>query len=280
MTSLVLELQRDAIDNQTSITNLLRRALVVATKLSQSDFRFWVSCELDGYPNGSEIPNYRQISGEIRAWNNVRGEWIPCIYPPETTKQLSRRNCAQRISEIENLAIANDTKGVLAMPFPPELQNRLMDHELGFIPTLIVPRTRLIGIIDSVRKVVLEWSLKLESEGILGEGMSFSAEEKQKAASQHFQITNFTGVIGNVQGEQVQIGDFNSILPKLKQLGISQQERNELENILDELKSTKPAKKENILARGMDWVLKNADKLGALSDTIRGWFEIYNKSQP
>ena len=97
------------------------------------------------------------------------------------------------------------------------------------------------------------------------------------AASQHFEIANFTGVIGNVHAAQLQIGDFNAILPKLKELGIPQAERNELENIVDELKVTRPSEKQSVLARGMAWVVKNADKLGALSNTIRGWFEIHHK---
>ncbi len=48
-------------------------------------------------------------------------------------------------------------------------------------------------------------------------------------------IRNFTGILGNVDSSQVQIGDYNSVHAELKRRGLSQAERNELETILDAL---------------------------------------------
>ena len=58
---------------------------------------------------------------------------------------------------------------------------------------------KLATVIDAVRTMILNWSLKLEEEGILGEGLSFSEEEKQKAAtSTQIRIENFQGILGDV----------------------------------------------------------------------------------
>jgi len=47
-------------------------------------------------------------------------------------------------------------------------------------PATAISRASVQGVIDTVRNVVLDWSLKLESSGVLGEDMTFSDEEKQR----------------------------------------------------------------------------------------------------
>ena len=86
MAKLVLELQRDAMAESCSVSDLLRKAMVVAKKLRIPDFELWVSHELNGYPPGAEIPKYREVVGDVEAWNPYNG-WIPIfvsIQPSET----------------------------------------------------------------------------------------------------------------------------------------------------------------------------------------------------
>jgi len=52
------------------------------------------------------------------------------------------------------------------------------------IPYTVVQRSQLRGILDAVRTSVLNWSLKLEADGIVGDGMSFSPDEKKIASEQ------------------------------------------------------------------------------------------------
>ena len=47
-TPLVIQLQQITADNSTDITELLRKALLVATKLGLKTFRGWVNQELHG----------------------------------------------------------------------------------------------------------------------------------------------------------------------------------------------------------------------------------------
>jgi hypothetical protein len=44
-----------------------------------------------------------------------------------------------------------------------------------------VGASSFVGILDAVRNIILEWSLKLEEQGIIGNGMSFSKGERDKA---------------------------------------------------------------------------------------------------
>lgn len=58
MSAIVLELQQDALNPSVSALNLLRKALVVATKLNIEEFQQWIELELNGY-KGAPIPEYR-----------------------------------------------------------------------------------------------------------------------------------------------------------------------------------------------------------------------------
>jgi hypothetical protein len=48
-----------------------------------------------------------------------------------------------------------------------------------------------------------------------------------------YNIKSFQGILGDVSSTNVQIGDYSSIHHALKEKGVSQKERNELENLLD-----------------------------------------------
>src|ERR1022692_2896036 len=103
MKSLVLELQAKAIDRDTTVTELLRMAKMVAVKLELREFEQWVSSELNGY-SGTPIPPYRVVRGQMKVVNPVNG-LIPVQFPDDDlAKEASERFLMQRISEVEALA--------------------------------------------------------------------------------------------------------------------------------------------------------------------------------
>ena len=104
------------------------------------------------------------------------------------------------------------------------------------------------------------------------------AFEQGKAKAGGTVINNFGGIVGNVLGSQVQIGDYASIHGKLKNRGIEQCDRNEIEDILDDLDGAPPDKKRSLVRRGLGWVAKHASKLGPLSQEMRAWFEAAKES--
>ena len=78
MESLVLELQRKALSNETKVSALLRMALVVARKLDIGEFERWINLELNGYnnENDDDVPQYRKFQAQLRVWNPYHG-WQP-----------------------------------------------------------------------------------------------------------------------------------------------------------------------------------------------------------
>ena len=274
MNSIVLDLQREAMDSSASFADLLRKALVVARKLGVTDIQEQLTNEMNGYPADAEVPKYRVIGGEIKAWNPYHG-WVPIMLQDgATARKLTTRPVHQTIGELEMLANSK-AKGALQMSFPTELQNWLMKGmDVPLQPTLHISKSEIHGILEAVRNAVLDWSLKLEEQGILGEGMTFSSQEKQKAASVVYNINSVTGVVGgNVTAETVQIGDYNSVHQQLKDLGVPQEQRNELETIMDSLPESPPEEKKGLVQKGLDWLQRNKSGLGALGGLIKAWLE-------
>lgn len=278
MKSLVLELQQEAMNPETGAADLLRKALVVATKLNVREFKEWIEHELHGYKGETDsIPKYRHLKGQLKATHPMYGLVQAVIGDAKLEEKLSILPNNQPIGELEHLLREKDSSATLLAPLPADVAQKLNpgQFELGIIPTRVFGHSSIKGVIEAVRNIVLEWSLKLEAEGILGEGMTFSKEEKVKAASVTYQIQNFAGVIGNVQTTTLQIGGYNSIHAELKRLGIPQAQRNELEQIMDRLKDAKGKEKEGLVKQGLDWVLAHAKELGTLAEMIRGWVQSF-----
>ncbi|WP_454063561.1 AbiTii domain-containing protein [Candidatus Nitrospira salsa] len=275
MSSLVLELQQSALDKNQRVTDLLRKALVVATKLKLTDFRKWCEDEMNGNFT-EEAPPYRIVKGELKAWNPHNG-WMPVIMEDSKSQEtLSKRVIGQSIGELEDISF--DAKdGVLQVPLPHDVLitffGQSESFRLGMVPTLLVGKNQLIGMVESVRNRILNWSLEVEGQGILGEGLTFSREEVKRASNITFNIDNFAGVIGNVSNAELQIGDYNSLHSDLKRYGVPQSERNELEEILDNLPSASETERKTLLKKGTEWVMRNANSIGTLSETLRKWFE-------
>lgn len=201
MVAIVLQLQQDALDRDIPLSDLVRKALVVAKKLNLKDFERWISDELNGYGSG-EVPEYRVIPGEIRWWNPYRG-WLPLLIEDNSLAEgLSKRGCGQSIGELEHL-IGGDGKGGLQMPLPLDVQ-RVLSKGMGYETQigLSISKTSLIRIAETVRTIVLNWALKLEADGILGEDFSFTSKERAVAQKTPQIVTNFFGTVNNPQLQQ------------------------------------------------------------------------------
>ena len=275
MNSLVLELQRESMDPHMLVSDLLRKAIVVASKLGIEELKKWSENELRGY--GKEpVPSYRNVRGELKAHNPYRGLIPVILEDSKLMEKLRHRDIGQPISGLEDLYYRKG-ESRLQVPLPHDALMRFFgnseEFRLGIIPTLIVGKEQIFGILESVRNEILNWSLELERRGILGDGMTFSQEDIRKAGSITFNISNFSGVLGDVTSSNFQIGNYNTIHEQLKKLGVSQSERNELEDILDNIKSSDTENRKSLIKRGTEWLSRNGTIIGALSETIRGWFE-------
>jgi len=129
--------------------------------------------------------------------------------------------------------------GILHIPFSQAIENALMrGTNAPLRPTLHISENQIHGILDVVRNTILNWAMKLEEEGILGEGLTFSHEEKQKAqGNPSINIGQFQGILGNVSDSNVtqnlemliRPGDFETLSSFLRSKGVGKEDISELE---------------------------------------------------
>ena len=203
--SIVIELQRESLSKEVAITDLLRKAYVVAKKLKLKEFESWIDNELNGYSHESsdKYPAYRLIRGTPEMFNPYHG-WKPILFEnPKTETAYSERHCAQPISELDHMLFNSSKDGRFEIPYPGRVSKNLMDAVgMDLTPTLHVSQSSLSRIVDSVRNTVLKWALQLEEDGIIGDGLTFTSEEVKKAQTMHYTINYFAGNVSNSQVQQ------------------------------------------------------------------------------
>lgn len=261
--SIVLELQRLASEKSTDVSELLRKSLIVATKLKLDEFKAWVLRELRGYDT-EEVPPYRRLHWEVRVQNPIRGGSDPVILPREILDIVQDVPFRGPISLCVSAVEGKDRHGeVVQMPMPEQLMLLIVRGlRRPAEPILLSSVFQLQKILDAVRTTILEWSLKLEAEGIVGEGLSFSPEEKERAAAtMHVSIGgNFQGILGDVSGStvtqnlkmSVNAGDFASLKRSLKEVGVEAADLAELERAIGA--DPKPNERGRFGAQVSQWV--------------------------
>jgi AbiTii len=221
--SLVTELQKAAINEAASVAALLRMARTVATKLDLQEALSWIVAESNGYKDASHIPDYRRIRVIIKFFNPIAG-WLPIHFQQQDLEDLY---CNQiefaPIGRLEDL-ISRVTKdgGTISRPLPAGAY-QFIANQISITTQIdaFVDTSTLQTIVEAVRNRILEWALALEKEGILGEGMTFSSEEKRQASESPTtinvgSISNFAGSLGgsvvrqSIDAYQVTVSDFPS----------------------------------------------------------------------
>ena len=138
----------------------------------------------------------------------------PIQFPDTGTEiKLSKRKLGQRVAEIESLLNGQDDNSAgFEMSLSPE-KRRLICDAIGIKTEIIltISDASLAGVLDAVRNIILNWAVKLEEDGVLGEGMTFSDSEKTEAGKHSYNVNNFYGSVTGTQIQQSSSGSEQSI---------------------------------------------------------------------
>lgn len=201
---IVLELEREALDDNISIESLMRKAYLVARKLNLSEFEEWITQEQNGYKD--QVPEYRNIAGEIKAWNPYHG-WIPMVLSADIADMISKMPIPTSISELQD--VYNSSDSTIALSVNGKLTEWFNEH-IDFMPTkyqFFSSKSELYRIMSTVRNKILDWALLLDENGIVGEGMTFTDWEKKTAQNTQV-INNYTNnFFADVSNIDVQQGE-------------------------------------------------------------------------
>lgn len=196
---LIVEIQAAAIADDIDVASLLRKAKVAASKLKQADASRWIDSELDGYKGQyDELPAYRQLHGILRVKNPYRGLQPFIIDEPDIEELVTRMPVFEGIATLQKV-LRNHQEGPLIYNIPSGHRKILMNSmKIPLEPVLLISPSQFENILNQVTSMILNWSLELEAEGIVGEGMTFKPEDSAKAtAVTNNIITQNVGQIGN-----------------------------------------------------------------------------------
>lgn len=178
MPALIPELIALANDPAVKTADLLRRALVAAHRLQLPEWVTWLGHELNGYGPDDAIPVYRHVQGEvlIDGHHGLKGVVFPSA---EAAFRWQLCHFDTPVDEIEGWCAESDD---IHMQFSPREADALRAAcDTNCTPLRRFTLASMNRILGAVRNQVLNWALQLEKEGILGEGMSFTSQERQQA---------------------------------------------------------------------------------------------------
>jgi hypothetical protein len=194
--SIVLKLQKKCLDKNEDLQSLLREALLISTKLKLFDFKDWVNNELKGYEDYFQVPKYREIYSTLRFFSQFHG-WTDATFNDEKIADIiNKNNLMQPIGELEHISLKENELTLSILPSHEQMIKKLFNTDSK--PAKFIGKTQIYGIVEQVRNILLEWTLKLEEDGILGSDDVIFSEKEKEVAQKNIHIENFTGIMGNI----------------------------------------------------------------------------------
>ena len=129
MSGLIEEIQRDASNDAAPVSQLLRRIKIAASKLRLTALGEWVEHELNGYPDGLKVPEYRVLGGVPMSFNRFHGWRMMSLGSNEQMNTVfSTIFYSSSVAEVE---AHSRSSGLFILSFPEFLERMIVQHQPG-----------------------------------------------------------------------------------------------------------------------------------------------------
>ena len=278
---LLSAIQAGAIEEGSSLGSLLLKLRLLASRLSSDVLADWVKYEIEGYPNGIEVPAYRKVGISYRG--SFSGGFGQQINNAQIPSHIVRKHCGPQwvthelrssVSGIEhliensggdNLVLGNSSDLILLLQ-----GNVYPDYACNEVNG-IISTSQLVEALYAVRGYILELTIKIadevpESTEITIEtmGKKMSDEDAKQIAN----ITNqtiygsYTSVSGVGDNASINInntsGSLGELVETLSSNGILKQDAEEIARIIASEGDEKKPK--GLGKRAQKWLLENLQK--------------------
>jgi len=167
----------DAIPDQKgfSLADVLLRAKVLSHDLSGRKFRQWVNCELNGYDEGADVPNYLVVTARLLGsydgyfGASHRNVPMPTSHlPPEIQPAFDEATFRQSVSYVEDLVSRDD--GLVGINLDGTAINYLRENGTlisGMILNHVfksISKHSLIQLLTNVRSRLLDFLLEVRDK--------------------------------------------------------------------------------------------------------------------
>lgn len=163
---------RSGLHASISTADFLRTCQVVAYRLKNEPLKAWVRAELDGYEDGADVPDYREVSlhlkgSFIQGFMSLSNQTVPVGVLPEVLQANAvRKRMSESVAELEALGRGAGANGLRTNCIPPETFGMIEIYQGATTLDLwceISPQA-LLAIADRVRNRALTLLLELEAE--------------------------------------------------------------------------------------------------------------------
>jgi len=180
MSKIVIDLQRDCMDLSIPCDQLLLKAYTIAFKLGISSMVDFCSKELYGYKDVKceDVPAYRKGVLGLEGVDGYKNAF-PIILRQDS--EFTALKISQSITEIESMELSNGS--ILYSNVSAEESyfiRKKIQIDSDVLIRKVIPAYLFKAVLTKVRKIILEWALELEKNGIYGEQLVFSDEEQKK----------------------------------------------------------------------------------------------------
>lgn len=222
------------------IKGTLLKAQIVASKLDNKDFEMWIKNEQNGYPDATNLPDYRILNAIVKV--DISYPYVG-LYQDFTLPTgifendiindcMSHVRIIQSLTEIENI-YNNKKSGNLSVNSPAIAYAEVGKFIHGHVERVWqeFSISSLISIVDKFKSKLLSFFLDLDKK--IDAGIDFSKIDGQKIVSQIMNTYYINSVVANTGDGVVNTGDISENNPALY---ISDtQQKKQIENIVSEL---------------------------------------------
>ena len=264
----IIENIKQELTSQTSsVTNILRKAKILAQLLKLNDFKIWIQNELSGYQDKNDLPNYRvfratnlgTFSGPFQS--GVKNMVIPTYNLPESVRDFAEfLKFFDGIGALEGMVDSNSNS--LQRKWSQEAIILARDSiQISGGMVLVdahspIPKHAISGIIDNVKNKLLDFVIDLE-DAMEAKDSSNSEDLSQTEKEQIFHVNIYggenivtTGNHNTTNISKVQNGNMDSLKEYLSKNGVPDNEIAELAKIIVKSPSME---KENLPKNFNNW---------------------------
>ena len=248
--NLLDEVSNDLVNESASLSNTLRKAKVLAGQISLPEFKEWLDLELGGYSGKDKVPEYRSVqpvnlgtfSGPFGS--GVKNMAIPTYNLPDSVKEYAENLIIY--DGIGALAgMLSQSSAAFTRKWPPEFvilsqeATRLSGAMILVDAYQPIPQYFISGVLDNVKNKLLDFVLAMQESSITSEDLDNRTVKPAVART----IFNTVNVYGNnavvASGEtvtqevtSVPRGDMDSLMNRLRELGVSDTDLTELKDAI------------------------------------------------
>ena len=242
--SLLDEIRSDLVNESADLSNILRKAKILASALRLPEFREWVDSELNGYTDRDKVPSYRRFrptnlgtfAGPFQS--GVKNVVLPTFNLPEEIRDFA-----------ENMVFYDGVGALEAQS--SETGQIKWPQEMVFLARDAVPMTGgmvlvdahqpvpaylISGILDQVKNKLLDFVLSLQESNITAEDLDNRAVAPEVARNLFYiNVYGDRNIVASgeqvtQQANPVEKGDIDSLIKFLRELNLDDDDLREIED--------------------------------------------------